>query len=224
MRRTSHRPARPARQPRPPLRRAAGLLALGAGVILAGLAAAQHALDAGLGSSRVNAPAAQPMMNKPLYTVNRQTGTMQYNEANAFNDPTYNIHQRYTMDRFEYFDAGSGGARAGGARPTVSGNLGSPRAQAPARTQVPVAGMPQASRSSGGALVTPLYGSSRSGSGSLAAPRYSVSNYSSAYTGAPRSGRVGAGVAGAGQINTRTPGLAMPTYKVSGGGGGGRRR
>ncbi len=66
---------------------------------------AQYALDASLrrGGSRVNPHAPRQAMAKPIYTVNRSTGTLSYNRANAFNDPAYNISPRYTIDRTLYF-------------------------------------------------------------------------------------------------------------------------
>ncbi len=66
---------------------------------------AQYALDASLrrGGSRVNPHAPRQAMAKPIYTVNRSTGTLSYNRATAFNDPAYNIYQRYTIDRTRYF-------------------------------------------------------------------------------------------------------------------------
>lgn len=66
---------------------------------------AQYALDANLrrGGSRVNPHAPRQAMATPIYTVNRSTGTLSYNRANAFNDPAYNIYQRYLTDRTQYF-------------------------------------------------------------------------------------------------------------------------
>lgn len=103
----------------PPPRRAPRLLALGAMLIVA-TAAAQYALDAGLSAyGRYNAPRAAPTLNKSIYTVNRATGEMQYNRANAFNDPVYNVHQRYTHDRFQYHTPAGVATGATASRPTA---------------------------------------------------------------------------------------------------------
>jgi hypothetical protein len=68
------------------------------------VAIGQYALDASLSSAgRVNAHRANLKMNREIYSINRATGTMVYNRANAFNDSTYSIHQRYTQDRLENF-------------------------------------------------------------------------------------------------------------------------
>jgi hypothetical protein len=94
------------------------LTALGVVLITTGVAA-QFALDAGLSASgRINAPRSAPVINRPVFTVNRATGEMQHNRANAFNDPTYNIHQRYTHDRFENFTPAGVSTAAAAARPT----------------------------------------------------------------------------------------------------------
>lgn len=101
-----------------PARRVPRLLAIGA-ILIAVSAAAQYALDAGLSAyGRYNAPRAAPKLNQPIYTVNRATGEMQYNRANAFNDPVYNIHQRYTHDRFQYYSPSGVATGATASRPT----------------------------------------------------------------------------------------------------------
>lgn len=89
----------------------AGILVLG---VLGPAMLAQHALDANLrvGSAGRNTSSASRTVSQPLYTVNRQSGEFMYNRANAFNDPTYNIYQRYHSDRFTYFNP-TGGARTG---------------------------------------------------------------------------------------------------------------
>ncbi|MEM9372821.1 MAG: hypothetical protein AAGA55_04180 [Planctomycetota bacterium] len=77
------------------------VLALGLG---AADAAAQFALDANpsvSGGSR-NRPAPKPVTSREIYSVNRSTGTMVYNRANAFNDSVYSIYQRYNVDRFSH--------------------------------------------------------------------------------------------------------------------------
>ncbi len=75
-------------------------------VLAVSSALAQRALDANLNTlgGGVNQATPQQSVNKPIFTVNRTTGDMSYNRANAFNDDTYRIYQRYTLDRFEYFD------------------------------------------------------------------------------------------------------------------------
>ena len=122
------------------------------------LAVAQRALDAGLGSSRVNAPVQAGHMSKPIYTVNRTTGAMQYNRANAFNDRAYRPYQRYTHDRFEYFDVGSSGAQAS-RPPTAYGNALS---------------HPAYSKSIYGAAPPSSVSHSRRSSSGLAAPTYRI--------------------------------------------------
>ena len=63
-------------------------------------------------------------MNRPIYSVNQATGTMVYNRANAYNDSTYSIYQRYTIDRFGGEPAGLSTAAAlelpRGAPPTLT--------------------------------------------------------------------------------------------------------
>ncbi|TVQ32041.1 MAG: hypothetical protein EA376_06875 [Phycisphaeraceae bacterium] len=98
---SAHAPRR-----RPSGRAPARLAAFGALALLVGLAAAQYALDAGLGTSRINPASQRASVSQPVFTLNRTTGEFQHNPANAFNDPIYRIHQRYTHDRFTYFDAG----------------------------------------------------------------------------------------------------------------------
>jgi hypothetical protein len=68
-------------------------------------AVAQYALDADLRAGGGRNPQRVPYtVPKPIYTVNPQTGELQYNRANAFNDPVYTIYQRYSLDRFQYFE------------------------------------------------------------------------------------------------------------------------
>lgn len=78
-------------------------------LVLASIATAQYALDSNLavGAGRRNPGPAKPAAQRDIYTVNRSTGEMQYNRANAFNDPVYTTYQRYTLDRFEYFEPGA---------------------------------------------------------------------------------------------------------------------
>ena len=75
---------------------------------------------------------------QPVFTVNRSTGEFQHNPANAFNDPIYRIHQRYTHDRFTYFDAGRNDLlRTGRTATAVSPALTGPRPQHIAPTRLP---------------------------------------------------------------------------------------
>lgn len=67
---------------------------------------AQYALDNSLNrqTGKRNAPKPKMQMAASIYTVNRQTGELVYNRANAFQDQAYNSYQRYTIDRERYFD------------------------------------------------------------------------------------------------------------------------
>jgi hypothetical protein len=75
---------------------------------------AQYALDHNLqrGSGGYNRPTRTATLSRPVYTVNRHTGGMQYNRANAFNDKSYNIYQRYTHSRQTYFNPNNPGRSA----------------------------------------------------------------------------------------------------------------
>ena len=175
--------------------------ALAATVVVASIAVGQYSLDAGLGSSRVNAPTQRVFVSKPLYTVNHQTGEMVYNRANAFNDPTYNIYQRYTIDRTEYFHAGSGDSWR------TSQYTPLPTSPVPARTSGATASrLPRSQISQGwnpgAALSHPSYSATPRGSGQRA----------------DHAGSRG------GAYGHMTGSLIAPSYRVSGGGGGGRRR
>ncbi len=109
-----------------PLRVRGGALAWGVVVGLAMVGLGQYVLDGGLGANtRINAPAPKQRISSPLYTVNTTTGTMQYNRANAFRDPTYNIYQRYTLDRTAYFSP-TRSMGTTGARPSSSLALAAP--------------------------------------------------------------------------------------------------
>ncbi len=81
--------------------RLAGLAVL----IAAGAVVAQTALDGSLNAlgGRQN-PRVPTLSAAPdLYSVSRETGELVYNRANAFNDNTYTIYQRYAVDRERYF-------------------------------------------------------------------------------------------------------------------------
>lgn len=80
----------------------ATLIALG--LASASAALGQHKLDSNLAvGTRYNTSAPRPAVQKSVYTVNEYTGDMTYNRANAFNDSTYSIYQRYTGDRIQNF-------------------------------------------------------------------------------------------------------------------------
>jgi hypothetical protein len=99
------------------------LLALGLSLALIGALAAQYALDAnqGVGSSGRNTQRApQQAMTRPIYTVNRRTGDIVYDRSAAFNDPVYDLYQRYTIDPFRYSAPTNIGAAAVTARPGTS--------------------------------------------------------------------------------------------------------
>ncbi|MEM1329572.1 MAG: hypothetical protein AAGG07_03325 [Planctomycetota bacterium] len=101
--------------------RVAAIIAFG----LVTAAVAQQALDRNLSASGSrNAPAQNPLanMSKPVYTVNRNTGEFQYNRANAFNDDTYNIYQRYTRGPFDAPGVGTSGVRTTPRRSDVHTN------------------------------------------------------------------------------------------------------
>ena len=96
----------------------------------------QRALDRNpqAGSGGINPHSRGVAVARPVYTVHRGTGEMAYNRANAFNDPVYNIHQRYSLSRFDYFDPTT--TRATGAwtpnrpmraRPMGASSLSSPK-------------------------------------------------------------------------------------------------
>lgn len=94
--------------------RAIAVLALAAALSAASFA--QDRLDRnsqrGSGGRNPSSSSGADMWNnmaKPVYTVNRDSGEFVYNRANAFNDPSYNIYQRYTLDRNAYFEAGKTG-------------------------------------------------------------------------------------------------------------------
>jgi hypothetical protein len=90
-------------------RRPSRLPLVAALLLLPCAALAQNALDAGLSATdgRINPQRVEPTMAAPIYTVN-QRGEMIYNRANAFNDPSYRIYQRYRVSRFDYFTPTSG--------------------------------------------------------------------------------------------------------------------
>lgn len=167
----------------------------------AGVATAQYALDAGLGGTRINAPRQQIAVSQPVYSVNRQTGEMVYNRANAFNDPSYNIYQRYAVDRTEYFYAGHSSAstsletRPGSGAPRTGGSI----------ERAPAAYLPNGARGGGGS------GGGGGGGNTLSAPAYSAMPMG-------MGGYSGGGGMHAGRGSSS---LAAPSYKV---GGGGRRR
>lgn len=119
------------------------ITAIAAGVLMAAfgtMAIAQYALDGGLSArtGRINPGRAKTQMSKPVYTVNRATGTFTYNRANAFNDPGYSIYQRYTGNRTENFTpagvstAGRVQARPPQAPRVPSGTPAPPRPTTPA--------------------------------------------------------------------------------------------
>jgi len=91
-------------------------------LVLAVAALAQTALDASLSVyGRVNPRRPQPVMAKPLYTVNRNLGVMQHDRANAFNDPVYRIYGRYARGRIDrYSSSRTSSLPAGFATPRVS--------------------------------------------------------------------------------------------------------
>ncbi|MEO1130476.1 MAG: hypothetical protein AAFX05_12340 [Planctomycetota bacterium] len=138
------------------------LLALGFGSV--GLA--QYALDANLdvrGNGR-NAARPEPTMGTELYTVSRRTGQMVYNRANAFNDSTYQIYQRYTLDREQYFDptrtSPSNAGTAAAVRKQQGPTNAVPRVARAQPVQTPgVTPQPRASRPP--SLSQPVYSASR---------------------------------------------------------------
>jgi len=75
---------------------------------------AQYELDSNLlaGGSGRNTRVKAPAVSRQIYSVNYKTGDFAYNRASAFNDPTYNIYQRYTFDRFNRTGAASVQARS----------------------------------------------------------------------------------------------------------------
>lgn len=78
---------------------------LAAAAIVSGVTVAQYALDSSqqLNSGRINPRARGPAMARPLYTVNRSTGEMNYNRVHAFREPGYTTYQRYTHSRLDNF-------------------------------------------------------------------------------------------------------------------------
>ena len=68
-----------------------GLLCLGA--------FAQNVLDAGLGSSRVNAKRPAITMQRDAYRLDRNTGTFRYDRAAAFHDNAYDMYGRFGVAR-----------------------------------------------------------------------------------------------------------------------------
>ncbi len=75
-------------------------------LVLAVAALAQTALDRSLSAQdgRVNPRRSQPVMAKPLYTVT-SSGGMQYDRANAFNDPAYSFYRPYARGRFDRYSS-----------------------------------------------------------------------------------------------------------------------
>ena len=145
-------------------------------LVLAVAALAQTALDASLSVyGRVNPRRPQPVMAKPLYTVNRNSGEMQYDRANAFKEPAYKFYRPYTRGSFSRTLS----PRAGLATPRISDNRGRALA-APGRANLartPRVRSATARRS--GHLAMPTYraGGSRVPRGrvnTLAAPTYRV--------------------------------------------------
>jgi hypothetical protein len=90
---------------------------------------AQNALDANLNAlgGRTNPVAPQLSAAPELYTVNRESGELVYNRANAFNDNVYTPYQRYVIDRERYFVPGQGPRGTQAPRPRRRGtSRGSP--------------------------------------------------------------------------------------------------
>lgn len=112
------------------------------GVLAAASAAhGQYALDGSLSTSgRINQRRPAPALQHDVYSLNRNTGTMVYNRASAFNDPTYSIHQRYTQDRFQNFTpAGVSTGAQHANRSAATGSPGRPRRDpAPVSNRPPV--------------------------------------------------------------------------------------
>lgn len=82
--------------------RRTGKIALYAALV-ATAAIAQNRLDHNTqrGAGRANPASdagAWANVSKPIYTVSPVSNDLVYNRANAFNDPSYDIYQRYTVD------------------------------------------------------------------------------------------------------------------------------
>ena len=152
----------------------ARLLTACATALIAAGAAAQYALDSSLlvGGSRVNPKQATPGMAKPIYTVNYRTGEMQYNRAQAFNDPAYNIYQRYTLDRFDRTGEAAVRRQAGAPRTVVTGAQTSALQPRSTRGST-IGGTPRPH----GGLAAPSYrvhSTTKVSGSALKAPRYSA--------------------------------------------------
>ena len=84
---------------------------------------AQHALDASIrrGANRQNPATSQQSMARPIYTVNKYTGEMMYNRAQAFNDPAYNrMYRRHTSVPIPAPRPAGGGSVGSLSRPAYS--------------------------------------------------------------------------------------------------------
>ncbi len=105
---------------------------LASGMLFAGLALGQYALDAyfGVGQSKINKPREPVTMGKQLYKVDYATGEMRYDRAKAFNDPIYNIYARQ-RDPFEF------GTRPVSRRPPRPGSIAPAKASMAQPSYVP---------------------------------------------------------------------------------------
>ncbi|MCP3903116.1 MAG: hypothetical protein GY715_05715 [Planctomycetes bacterium] len=141
--------------------------------LLATVLVGQYALDHNLqrGSGGINQPTRRAPLSRSVYTVNRRTGGMQHNRANAFNDSAYNIYQRYTLDRNRYFDPKNPGGPRSSTKHRPAAPTGPTRLDRPSYSVAPAAPRRRASndlarsarrsvpRSTASALKQPRYSS-----------------------------------------------------------------
>ncbi len=160
-------------------------LVVGALVLLLVLAVAglaQTALDRSLSAQggRANPRRPQPVMAKPLYTVNRNLGVMQHDRANAFNDPAYRFYRPHARGRFDRFSPSRTASLTAGSSTPRASYIGGRTLASPGRVNL---GRPPGLRSGparrSGHLAMPTYraGVSRVPRGrvnTLRAPTYRV--------------------------------------------------
>lgn len=120
-------------------------------VIAFGEASAQYALDANLNTRGTqNVQRAPMVVGREIYSVNRGTGTMVYNRANAFNDSTYSIYQRSAFTRFDSAET------AGVFSAAKLSRLPAPPAAPPTQITSPVAPIARQSPAPGRVAVNPV--------------------------------------------------------------------
>jgi hypothetical protein len=94
--------------------------AVASALLLAAACLGQYALDANFSSSgRINPKRQSVSMAAPLYSVNRSTGNLVYNPANAFRDAAYKPYVGRAMGRPVTYGTSVGSVRAKASGPVA---------------------------------------------------------------------------------------------------------